>query len=137
MDPVDPLNHPDENGDHPIIYWRTAAFILAVLIFIGVGGYLWDRGHQTEKAVYTSCVLQNNQQIQAQTGRPAYLILVREVLNNADEDGRPQVRKDFNTEAKKLLGIDLANCRQVAKHPEDVKVKQLKPYPGGRVRTTP
>ena len=129
MDPVDPVSHPP----HPIIYWRTAAFILSILILVGVVFYSWDRNHISEKSIYTGCVLQNNQVIEAQTSRPAYLILVREVLENADKQGRPEVRKEFDEQSKKLLRINLADCKKVAEDPDSLKVEQLPVDSSGRV----
>lgn len=133
MDPVAPVKR---NSAHPIIYWRTAAFVLSVLILVGVIFYVWDRDNISQKSIRTACVLQNNQIIQSQSGRPAYLILVREVLRNADQDGRPYVRLNFDKKSEKLMEINLADCDDVSEHPEALRVEQLPTDPEGRVNAT-
>lgn len=133
MDPVAPVKR---NSSHPIIYWRTAAFILSILIIVGMIFYVWDRDNISQKSIRTACVLQNNQIIQSQSGRPAYLILVREVLRNADQDGRPYVRLNFDKKSQKLMEINLADCDDVSENPEALRVEQLPTDPEGRVNAT-
>lgn len=129
MDPVEPV----KQSAHPIIYWRTAAFVLSVLIFLGVVFYSWDRDNISGKSIYTGCILQNNQVIEQQSSRPAYLILVQEVLRNADEHNRSGVRRQFFNASERLRPIRLIDCKKVADDPDALKAKQLPVDNTGRV----
>lgn len=128
-----PLN-PKKKSD-PLLYWRTAAFVLAVFIFIAGGVYVLDRGHQTKESIYKGCVVLSNVIVEQQSGAPVYKTLVAEILRNADATGHPEVRVRVREQQRSISNINLPACKKLADDPNSIKPTSL--HPTGRTRQAP
>lgn len=120
-----PLN-PKVKSD-PLLYWRTAAFVLAIFIFIAGGAYVIDRGRQTKESIYKGCIVLSNVIVEQQSGAPVYQTLVAEILRNADATGHPEVRLKVNQQKKAISNINLPACKKLADDPSSIKPTQLVP----------
>lgn len=108
--------------------YRAISFALFVLVIAGtfyLGGRLIQNNTQdvntNTEGIRVGCVLLSNIIIDSQGSQRGSVILVQEILRNAEQHHRAYVKVQY---LKAVAGASVAikppNCKRIAEHPEDV-----------------
>lgn len=109
--------------DRLIIGCTAISVLCAIVVFVVAPTVLItnSRSDRNSEAIYKGCVLLSNKIIESGGQAAGGKILVREILLNAEEHGRPEVVLQYRRAIRGVKPLEPLNCRKVARKPQSIR----------------
>lgn len=102
-------------------YQRTVGVALSFLIVAALFFYFGARVGRNSDAIYKGCVLLSNKVIEGRGQAGSSRVLIKEILLNAEQHGRPEVVIQYRRAVKSTPQLEPLDCDRISEHPDSIR----------------
>lgn len=102
-------------------YQRTIGMALSFLVVAALFFYFGTRVGRNSDAILKSCILLSNKIIESRGQAGSGKVLIKEILLNAEQHGRPEVVIQYRRAVKGSKPLQLLDCERISEHPDTIK----------------